>query len=383
MSEEVVPADVECGRLVWDVAFHPTADVLAAGCIDGSVLVYKYAVDETNLMYDLPCHKDGVRAMAFTPDGSRLYTVSSDNTLKALECNTKNIVFDKRDTGHTDALNAINFLNETLFVTGCDGGIVQLWDTRQMAPAMKWTDLMGTGITSFTSNPSKNHIFTGSDDGSFAIFGMRKAEAETLTGRNDDGVLSMELINGGTHLACGCSSGVIRIWKYGVWDKTVDNLKGHPSEVEGIICMKDGDVITASCDGCVRSVRLAPQPKLLDTLGCIEDTPSMRLTQSRCKSLVACGGAEQICFYDVRRYIQGTAQEQPHGSSFLKQAGDDEVNETAPNEDDDDEEEDDSDDSDDASDAEEDPKKHKKGKHRVDFKREGQRQAQKKFFGGL
>eukprot|EP01060_Flectonema_neradi_P041288 TRINITY_DN975_c1_g1_i1.p1 TRINITY_DN975_c1_g1~~TRINITY_DN975_c1_g1_i1.p1 ORF type:complete len:380 (+),score=83.09 TRINITY_DN975_c1_g1_i1:41-1180(+) len=377
-EEEVVPADVECGRLIWDVAFHPTADILAAGCIDGNVLVYKYAVDETTLLYDLPCHKDGVRSMAFTPDGSRLYTVSSDNTLKALECSSKNIVFDKRDTGHTEALNAIKFLNETLYVTGCDDGIVQLWDVRQMSPAMKWTDLLGSGIHSFTANPSKNHIFAGSDDGSLAIFSMRKAEAETLTSRNDDGILSMELINGGSHLACGCSSGVVRLWKYGVWDKTVDNLKGHPSEVEGIICMKDGDVITASCDGCVRAVRLTPQPKLLDTLGCIEDTPSMRLSQSRCKSLVACGGAEQINFFDVRRYMMGTAQEQPHGAAFLKKADDNEINESAPNEDDDEY------DSDDESDSEvEETKQHKKGKHRVDFKREGQRQSQKKFFGGL
>ena len=388
---DLVPSDIEAGNLVFDLAFHPNNDVLALGCIDGSVQIHGYKPDETTLLYNVKAHKDGVRGMSFTRDGSHLYTVSSDSSIKAIDCNTHAITFDKRDTGHDDALNAIRFLDENMFVTGCDGGIVTLWDRRQFDPVTQFDDLYGMGILSFEHNSQKGHILAGSDDGSLAVFGMRMAEAEVLTTPNDDGAASLCLIGGGgsddpnnsgTHLAVGCNSGNIRIWKYGVWDKTCDNLKGHPCEVEGILQLRDGDVITACCDGVLRAVRLTPTPKLLDTVGHIEDAASMRLARARCGGLIGCAGGETISFCDVRALRAGTSQETPHGQGFLKQGTAEDEAAAAAQEGEDADSDEDSDDSDKEEEKEE-KKPHQKGRHRVDFVKEGKQQQQKDFFKGL
>ncbi|KAJ9446579.1 WD repeat-containing protein 55-like protein [Diplonema papillatum] len=389
-TEDVVPSDIAVGKMVWDLAFHPTSDIVALGCIDGSVQIHRYAVDETQPIFNLKPHKDGVRSLDFSPDGRALYTISSDNTLKAIECSTAKTIFDKRDTGHPDALNVVHFLTEQLFVTGCDGGVVSLWDTRQHTPAMQWSDLLGMGIHCFTHRTDKGHILAGTDNGSIAIFGLRKAEAEVLTGETDDSVMSLSLINKDSQVAAGCGSGQIRIWKYGVWDKPCDNLKGHPAEVEGIISIRDGDMITACCDGCVRAVRLTPQPKLLDTLGFVEDALSMRLARSRCGALVGCAGGETITFFDVRRYVTGTFAETPHGSSFLKPASSSQKGAEPEDSDDEEEEEEDEEEAEHMEEdekpksPEEKPKKaHKKGKHRMDMNREAAQSKQQKFFKGL
>ena len=392
-DDDIAPSDIEAGSMVWDLAFHPKNDILALGCIDGVVQVYGYKPEETDLLFSMKNHKDGVRSMEFTNSGSHLWTASSDGSLKSVECETRNVVFDQRDTGHPDALNVLHFLDEHLLVTGCDGGVVQLWDTRQHTPAMHWTDLLGTGIMSFTHHHSKGQILAGSDDGAIAVFEMRKAEAEVLTAANDDAVTSLGLIGGpigsgdGTHVAAGCNSGNVRIWKYGVWNKCVDNLKGHPCEVEGVMQLKDGDVVTASCDGVVRAVRLMPQPKLLDTLGNIEDAASMRLAKSRCGTFMGCAGGESVIFFDIRKYVTGTVSEHPNGHAFLKPStAEEDAEECEEDEEDEDMDSDDMDEDSDDSDKkdEQDPKeRHKKGKHNVDFKRQGRQQQQKKFFDGL
>eukprot|EP01062_Namystynia_karyoxenos_P029000 TRINITY_DN21865_c0_g1_i1.p1 TRINITY_DN21865_c0_g1~~TRINITY_DN21865_c0_g1_i1.p1 ORF type:complete len:406 (+),score=133.06 TRINITY_DN21865_c0_g1_i1:70-1287(+) len=405
MVEEVIPSDIETSLPVWDIAFHPHHDVLCVGLIDGHVHVYQYVVDDTQLLFDLRYHRDGVRAMEFSPDGQCLYSVSSDGTVKALDCNSRTVVFDKRETGHPEEPNALVFATDSTFATGCDGGLVQLWDRRQPEPVMQWDDVLGTGINCLAYNPADSMLIAGTDDGTVALFNTRKAgaEAAVITGSTDDGVCSMALMScGGLHLACGCSSGRVRVWKYGRWTMPSDTLQGHPAEVEGMVALRDGDVATASCDGCVRAVRLLPVPRLLDTLGSLDESPSVRLKASRCGALVAAGGGPSVQFFDVRRFRAGAAAAagaEGAGTAFLRQADGD----AAAADDDDEEEEEeeeseeeegdgegggdaamdeDSDSSDDGGGAGEEKEKWK-GKHKLDFKSRQRQLAQKKFFGGL
>jgi hypothetical protein len=40
MDVKQAPNDIECSSLVFDIAFHPHADIVAAALIDGSVEMY-------------------------------------------------------------------------------------------------------------------------------------------------------------------------------------------------------------------------------------------------------------------------------------------------------------------------------------------------------
>lgn len=93
MASVIVESDI----LIWDIegggppirrytvpdrverlAFHPTADVVAAVCFDGRIFLCDLANDTTVC---LGVHKGGGRAVAFNSDGSRLASVGNEGTV--------------------------------------------------------------------------------------------------------------------------------------------------------------------------------------------------------------------------------------------------------------------------------------------------------------
>ncbi|CCA77468.1 hypothetical protein PIIN_11445 [Serendipita indica DSM 11827] len=73
-------------------------------------------------------HQDGVMAVGFSPDGSRIVSGSSDGTIRLWEADTGQPLGEPL-RGHEAAINAVGFSPDTLqIVSGSRDGTVRLWN---------------------------------------------------------------------------------------------------------------------------------------------------------------------------------------------------------------------------------------------------------------
>jgi len=116
---------------VFDLAFHPKNEIVAAGLLTGEVFCYKYFVEKENeLKYKLSEHKKSCRSLEFSLDGSKLYTASLDQSIIEYDADTGKKVYLNSEA-HDSPINKILCLNENVMASGDDDGIVKLWDVRQ------------------------------------------------------------------------------------------------------------------------------------------------------------------------------------------------------------------------------------------------------------
>jgi serine/threonine protein kinase/WD40 repeat protein len=100
----------------------------------GAKQVFAWPVTETPEKRSLDGHAGGVPCVAFSPDGTRLASVSKDLTVRLWDAATGELRHTGR--GHKNAIEAVAFSPDgALLATGDRGGAIGLWDGRTGAPA--------------------------------------------------------------------------------------------------------------------------------------------------------------------------------------------------------------------------------------------------------
>lgn len=111
------PPDINIDDFVVDLSFHPEQDILAIGTMSGDTFIYKYGVDENQLVNTLELHTKAIRDIEFSLDGSTLYSTSKDRTIMLSDVETGKF---KRiyDAAHDQPVSKMNIFSETGFATG-------------------------------------------------------------------------------------------------------------------------------------------------------------------------------------------------------------------------------------------------------------------------
>ena len=92
---------------VWSLAFSPNGDRLAAGTLDGQVLLWDIASGK-RIGAPLKGHIDGVQDVAFQPHGNLLATAGSDNTVRLWDLD-RHVPADVPLVEHTDRPVRLSF----------------------------------------------------------------------------------------------------------------------------------------------------------------------------------------------------------------------------------------------------------------------------------
>lgn len=220
------------------VAFSPRGGLLASGDDKGRVMLSSVDGGEPKALRrhnketgkEEPAHDAEVRALAFSPDGSKLVTASNDQTvrlwdaktgalLKTLEGHSYNVLaamfshdgskiasagWDGRAglwsasegkslqwLGHADPLMTAAFSSDdTRFATGSTGGVVQLWDLRSSVAAPLATFVgAGAEIQRVAFSPDGRHLAAASSDGTTFVYaataqGLLVQACQLLRGRS-------------------------------------------------------------------------------------------------------------------------------------------------------------------------------------------------------
>ena len=215
-------------------------DALAVGLIDGSVEIYKYEAGnsgaESKRMLKCTDHEGSCRGVLFTDDGERLYTISSDRSIHAVDGSGRT-VFDIPDA-HDDALNRIISVSNGgfLLATGDDAGCVKLWDTRISPSAnatcevMSWT-LHEDFVSGFAYRDDVQTLLSVGGDARLCTYDLRKP---TNTNKSDDQEAELQcvqIMKNGRKVACGTQEGVILFFSWDKWGDCSDRFPGHPETV--------------------------------------------------------------------------------------------------------------------------------------------------------
>ncbi|MBO0800427.1 MAG: serine/threonine protein kinase, partial [Blastocatellia bacterium] len=173
-------------------------------------------------------HKKIVYAVAFSPDGKRLVTGSSDNTVKLWDAATgeKTLILK----GHTDAVWSMAFSSDgKRLASGTRDGIIKLWDAATGQTLITLTGLLRP-VISLAFSPDGKRLAAGSDDRTVKLWDTATGLVLLTLKGHLDGVVSVAFSPDGKRLASGSGDRTVKLWDV-VTGQELSTFKGHSDGV--------------------------------------------------------------------------------------------------------------------------------------------------------
>lgn len=171
-----------CPSLAFCSSFHPSESIIASSCIDGEIAVHCFVENTTRETVQFSNHNAAVRSITFTKDGQGIFSGCSKGTLQKSTPEGKLIL--RRINAHSDSINVVKCLDDNLLATGCDEGVVKIWDCRTRKCISKYAATDYISDVHYVNE--KFTLLSTSGDGTLCAFDMRKKKA--VFSENQDGI---------------------------------------------------------------------------------------------------------------------------------------------------------------------------------------------------
>lgn len=154
--------------VMFDVAFSPAGDRLAACSADGSIVLFELdqqnrqaesASDRSTTIHS-PDHSDWVQQIAWSPDGRWLATASRDKTAKVFDGKTGQL--QRTFSSHNQPVQAVAFLDNDTVATGGEDQRLRIWSRTDGKQARAIAGFNGS-ITGLRAVNAKTLISVGTD----------------------------------------------------------------------------------------------------------------------------------------------------------------------------------------------------------------------------
>jgi WD40 repeat protein/serine/threonine protein kinase len=276
-------------NLLLSVAALNTADTPAARNSLLTNLQENWSVDRF-----LHGHTDGIRTVAFSPDGRLFATAGRDRNIILWDANTFQPIGEPL-LGHTDWINTLVFTPDslTLISAGSTGNIWR-WDIRTGQAI--GTPLSGAenGVYSLATSPDGQMVAAGDGAGSIAVWdlssGTRVSDSKNA---HSDVIYTLAYTPDGQYLASGGGDSLIRLWDAKTMEPVGEPLAGHESLVLTLAFTVDG--MTLASAGVDQSIILwdIPSGTLLDQFSSGHTERIRSLAFSPDGRLMATGSADE------------------------------------------------------------------------------------------
>ncbi|GIZ01900.1 WD repeat-containing protein 55 [Caerostris extrusa] len=294
-----VPQNIKLKANIVDIACHPQKNVIAAGLIDGNIVLHTYGTGEmgNKELTNLAHHKNPCRAICFSETGEHLFTGAQDAIVRVFDVET-NSVFRRFCRKDGMPLYSIQPIDNFFLATGEDDGQVVLWDFRMQTPIACFEDNEDY-ISCLVVNKDKKILLATSGDGFLSAYNIRGKKLEAQSEQFNCDLLCAGIFKGGTKVAVGTNNKALNIFNWGEFGNISDRFPGHPGSVDCMVVVSDDVVVTGCEDGKVRAVQLFPN-RFLGYLGSHGGYTVERVRLTHDKAFIASSSYDQkIRFWDL------------------------------------------------------------------------------------
>ncbi|MDD4651256.1 MAG: transglutaminase domain-containing protein [Methanothrix sp.] len=251
------------------VAFSPDGRVLAAGCQNGTIILWDAASGRE--MRALKGHSEWVSSLAFSPDGGTIASTSGDNTIKLWNVNDGREI--RTLQGHSDWVENVAFSPDgRTIASGSYDGTIRIWNA---ADGSEIRSLNSEHVLSVSFSPNGRTIASGSIDSSIKLWDVDSgSEIRTLNGHSGP-VMDVAFSPDGRTIASGSYDHTIKLWRTDNGSE-IHTLYGHSGEVQCIAFSPDGRTIASgSWDSTIKLWDVAHGSEVRTLQGCSDRAESV------------------------------------------------------------------------------------------------------------
>lgn len=256
------PPSVTLEDMITDICFHPKMDTIAVASITGDVFMYKYNNEETNLASTMELHLQACRDIEFSEDGRSLFSTGKDLCIAITDVETEKMVrlYEK---AHEQPVYTMTIINEHVFVTGDDDGVVKLWDLGQKGSEPIFSIKEAEDyISAMVTNRDANYLACASGD-CLTTINIPQRRLHVQSEEHDDELTCLGLFKHESKLLSASNKGKMYVYNWGEFGLHSDEFPNATKKaVNCMVPVTENVVITGGEDGIVRATSLFPHRQL-------------------------------------------------------------------------------------------------------------------------
>ncbi|KAB5591586.1 Lissencephaly-1 [Ceratobasidium theobromae] len=243
----------DVGTAVLSVAFSPDGTRIISGSSDKTIRVWDGQTGKM-VLDPLQGHTESVNSVAFSPNGTRIVSGSSDKTIRVWDGQTGKLVFDPLQ-GHTSLVYSVAFSpNGTRIVSGSEDKTIRVWDGQTGKMVLDPLQGHTSSVESVAFSPDGTRIVSGSSDNTIQVWDGQtgKALLDPLQGHTES-VNSVAFSPDGTQIISGSSDNTIRVWDGQTGKMVLNPLQGHTGSAYLVAFSPGGTrIVSGSSDNTIR-----------------------------------------------------------------------------------------------------------------------------------
>ncbi|XP_072727981.1 WD repeat-containing protein 55 isoform X2 [Ciconia boyciana] len=199
---------------------------------------------------------------------------------------------------HSSALNCVLPIDNHIFATGDDGGVLKVWDLRK-GNAVLEAHQQEEYISAMAVDGNGKILLTTSGDGTLGVFNVKRRRFELLSEPQNGDLTSVVLLKRGKKVACGSSEGTIYLFNWDGFGAASDRFALRAESVDCMVPIMDSIVCVGSLDGVIRAVNILPN-RVLGCVGQHLGEPIEQLAVAPGGQLLAsCAHDQKVKFWDI------------------------------------------------------------------------------------